>query len=129
MPIAPEFQDFLADFAHDERHCYVFPLVSRRKPRAGNGRRVDTVIKTIVAIGEAADIVVSVKNGKTKYASAHDLRRSFGDRWAARVPSLTLKTLMRHESIETTGRYYVIRNAKTVIDELEELASESAAVG
>lgn len=123
LPIAPEFRDFLLEVPHDERTGHVFPLLWRRTPRAGSGRRVDTVGKTVTAIGQAADVVVSVKSGKTKYASAHDLRRSFGDRWAARVPSLTLKTLMRHESIETTERYYVSRNARTVIDELEAFAT------
>lgn len=92
LPIAPEFRDFLADVPFEDRSGYVFPLKWRRETVKSSGRRVDTVSKTIVAIGKAADIVVSVKNGRTKYASAHDLRRSFGDRWAARVPSLTLKT-------------------------------------
>ena len=51
--------------------------------------------------------------GKVKYASAHDLRRSFGERWAVRVMPHVLMVLMRHESIETTMRYYVGRNAQT----------------
>ncbi len=49
---------------------------------------------------------------KTKYASAHDLRRSFGSRWAERVMPAVLQALMRHESIETTLRYYVGANAE-----------------
>ena len=52
------------------------------------------------------------KTGKVKYASAHDLRRSFGDRSARRVMPQILKELMRHESISTTERYYVGRNAQ-----------------
>lgn len=118
LPIAPEFRVFLLECPRETRSGHVFPLVWRRRPRSGDGRRVDTVGKVITAVGRAAGLVVSEKNGKTKYASAHDLRRSFGDRWASRVQSLTLKTLMRHGSIETTERYYVTRNARTVIDEL-----------
>ncbi len=45
-----------------------------------------------------------------KYASAHDLRRSFGTRWASRVKPTTLQLLMRHESIETTLKYYVAQD-------------------
>jgi integrase len=47
-----------------------------------------------------------------KYASAHDLRRSFGSRWADRVDTFKLQELMRHSNIETTRRYYVGRNAQ-----------------
>ena len=49
---------------------------------------------------------------KVKYASAHDMRRSFGERWASRVMPQVLMELMRHESIDTTLRYYVGRNAQ-----------------
>ncbi len=52
------------------------------------------------------------KTGRVKYASAHDLRRSFGQRWAARVMPTVLMELMRHESIETTLKYYVEQNAQ-----------------
>ena len=48
-----------------------------------------------------------------KFASAHDLRRSFGERWASRLMPQVLKELMRHESIETTLNFYVGRNAQT----------------
>jgi len=48
-----------------------------------------------------------------KYASAHDLRRSFGERWATRVMPVVLQELMRHESIDTTMRYYVGRSAQS----------------
>ena len=53
---------------------------------------------------------------KVKYASAHDLRRAFGERWASRVMPAVLKELMRHESIETTLRYYVGTNAERTAD-------------
>ncbi len=42
-----------------------------------------------------------------KTASAHDLRRSFGSRWAGKAKPATLRLLVRHESIETTLKYYV----------------------
>jgi len=52
----------------------------------------------------------------TKYATAHDLRRSFGIRWAGKVKPATLQLLMRHHSIETTLRYYVGQNADATAD-------------
>jgi integrase len=69
---------------------------------------VHRVSKIISAIGEKAKVRVDVK----KTASAHDLRRAFGERWAARLMPAQLMELMRHESIETTLSYYVGRNAE-----------------
>ncbi len=57
-------------------------------------------------------MVVKREDDKVKYASAQDFRRSFGERWASRVMPQVLKELMRHESIETTLKYYVGRNAQ-----------------
>ena len=53
-----------------------------------------------------------------KYASAHDLRRSFGTRWSSGCQPATLQLLMRHKSIETTLKYYVDQDADDVADEL-----------
>lgn len=53
-----------------------------------------------------------------KYASAHDLRRSFGCRWSRRVIPPLLQELMRHESIETTMQYYVGADAQRTAAEL-----------
>ena len=49
---------------------------------------------------------------KVKYASAHDFRRAFGMRRAARLRPAQLMELMRHESIETTLRFYVGTDAQ-----------------
>jgi len=74
-----------------------------------------------VSIGKTAGIVVDWKAAKPNaedqeskpiFASAHDLRRSFGERWSSRIMP---KELMRHKSIDTTMRFYVAQNAdKTV---------------
>jgi integrase len=73
-------------------------------------------------IGKAARVVVDERvrgeEVRTKYASAHDLRRSFDERWALRVMPQVLMELMRHESIETTQKYYVGRNAQRTADVL-----------
>jgi integrase len=74
----------------------------------------------ISLLGELARVVVhtDVKTGAVKYASAHDLRRSFGTRWARRVPTSVLMILMRHESIETTMAYYVDLDAAELAEDL-----------
>lgn len=52
------------------------------------------------------------ERGRTRFACAHDLRRSFGERWSTRVMPQVLRELMRHESIDTTMRCYVGRIAQ-----------------
>ena len=115
LPIAPEFAEMLLAVPTGERTGLVFKLPFTRK---------DTVSKVISEIGEKAGVKVNSKptadptSPKIKYASAHDLRRSFGERWAARIMPQLLMQLMRHEAIETTMKYYVGRNAETTADAL-----------
>lgn len=103
LPIAPEFAARLTRVPVKQRRGRVFKL----------DVRVDSAVKRFSAAGEG--IVVSA-DGKT--ATAHDLRRSFGTRWAKRVQPAVLKQLMRHKSIETTMAYYVDMNADELADEL-----------
>ena len=70
-----------------------------------------SVSRYVSAFGKAANVKVDERGGKVKFASCHDLRRSFGERWASRVMPQVLMELMRHESIETTLRFYVGHNA------------------
>jgi integrase len=74
------------------------------------------VSATICRIGKKAGVKVNHDTGKT--ASAHDLRRSFGQRWPARVMPQILMQLMRHEDISTTMRFYVGREAEATADVL-----------
>ncbi len=108
LPVAPEFADFLLSTQECERTGPVFQPKARRVcgPRLNFYR----VSETVREIGKAAGVLIS--RGGKKHASAHDLRRSFGERWAARVMPQVLMELMRHESIETTLKYYVGRNAQ-----------------
>jgi len=72
--------------------------------------------RVISAIGQCAGVMVNTPKGK--FASAHDLRRSFGTRWAAKVKPITLQLLMRHKHIETTLGYYVDQDADDVAEQL-----------
>jgi hypothetical protein len=82
--------------------------------------RLDSTSKVICDIGERANVVVHVdaRTKKVKYASAHDFRRAFGDRWALRVMPPVFMQLMRHESIETTMRFYVGRSVEATTEVL-----------
>lgn len=106
LPMAPEFAQLLAGIPEPERTGPVFKL-DRADGKPGRPA-VDRVSKTVSSIGEQAKVRVDVK----KTASAHDLRRAFGERWAARLMPAQLMELMRHETIETTLSYYVGRNAE-----------------
>ncbi len=104
LPMAPEFAEFLERTPVEDRHGFVF------NPRArGTTRPAKNVMsRTISQIGEAAGVFV----GNDKSASAHDLRRSFGERWSWRVLPRVLQVLMRHRSIATTNTYYTGRDAQ-----------------
>jgi integrase len=106
LPMAPEFAELLSGVPEAERSGPVFNL-ERADGKPGRPA-VDRVSKIVSSIGEKAKVRVDVK----KTASAHDLRRAFGERWAARLMPAQLMELMRHETIETTLSYYVGRNAE-----------------
>lgn len=116
LPITPDFAAMLQETPKAERVGHVFALPVRRREDVG---------KRITAIGKAALVKVGsrTKPGKDgqpvtahKWASAHDLRRSFGERWSARLMPQQLMELMRHESIVTTQTFYVGKNAERTAD-------------
>ena len=81
----------------------------RREPRLG---------KVIARIGKEAGIEVKPADERTgrptKYATAHDLRRSCGERLRdAGVPPLVICRVMRHSSWETTRKPYVPGNIQS----------------
>ena len=106
LPMAPEFARLLEAVSESERSGPVF-LLERNDGKPGRPAP-DRVSKTVGSIGAQAKVRVDAN----KTASAHDLRRAFGERWAARLMPAQLMELMRHESIETTLSYYVGRNAE-----------------
>jgi integrase len=118
LPIAPEFALFLMETSEAERTGPVFKLTGRRRGRPDrlHPHRVSEIVSEI---GEKAGVRVYVDPKdpeNVKYASAHDLRRAFGERWAARLMPAQLMELMRHESIETTLRFYVGTDAQRTAD-------------
>jgi integrase len=117
LPMAPEFARLLETVPEAERIGPVFKL-DRIDGKPGRANK-DRVSKIISKIGAKAKVRVDAK----KTASAHDLRRAFGERWAARLMPAQLMELMRHESIDTTLSYYVGRNAERTAAILWEAAA------
>jgi integrase len=136
FPAALEFAELLMTVPKSKRKGFVFnPMPwgnSDRHERPSEER----IGKTIAIIGEDAAVKVAerqlrearkqkIRIGEPgnrswawveskaliKHATAHDLRRAFGFRWALRVLPPVLMELMRHESIQTTQQFYIGRNA------------------
>lgn len=97
--IAPDFAAWLARTPAARRRGPVFPL----RPNGSQPERTN-VSRIVAEIGRASGVVSAVSG---KSPTAHDLRRSFGTRWALKVPPAALCALMRHSDIGTTMRYYV----------------------
>ncbi|HYW81491.1 MAG TPA: site-specific integrase, partial [Thermoguttaceae bacterium] len=131
LPMTPDFAGFILQTPEADRHGPVFPLIGLQTGKPITPKRICRILSKI---GEEARVVVNrdtrtrkqkvdgvvktVTEDVTKYASAHDLRRAFGTRWAPRVKPATLRLLMRHRSIETTLNYYVALDADELADEL-----------
>ena len=107
--------DHVVDELRKSRH------VSMQRPTA------DHVSKIIVKIGRKAGVIVSQTNEKTKYASAHDLRRGCALRLIdLGVTAETLKLVMRHQSFVTTEKYYgASRSAQAAATELRQLVANA----
>ncbi len=102
LPIAPEFAKMLEEVPEQWRVGRIFRVKYHSQ---------ETISTFISELGKAAGVEVHREPGRIKYASAHDFRRSFGERWAAKVMPAILMAMMRHEKIETTLRFYVGQNA------------------
>lgn len=111
-PLAPEFVEFLRLTPAEQRTGPVFAPLGKSKVARGT----DYVSRQISAAGRLAKVVVARDGDEPRYVTAHDLRRSFGDRWAQKVMPAVLKELMRHADISTTMAYYVGRSAEQTAD-------------
>ncbi|REJ66661.1 MAG: site-specific integrase [Planctomycetota bacterium] len=120
LPMTPDFARFLLKTPKAERSGKVFRLIGLSTGIPITPKRISRIVS---AMGKKAGIVVN--EAEEKYGSAHDLRRSFGTRWASRVKPATLQLLMRHKSIETTLRYYISLDADELADQLWEEFGES----
>ncbi len=117
LPVTPDFAAFLTEVPLTARSGLVFPLPKEKQRASARGLEMWTVSRVserISKIGEAAGVIVNDRTGK--FASAHDLRRSFGFRWSRLVMPPVLMELMRHANIATTMQFYVGINAESTAD-------------
>lgn len=99
VPLTPDLAAWLEATPRKARRGLVAPVMGIVDPVTN----VADISRSVAAIGKAAGI----ETGSGKFASAHDLRRAFGTRWAIQVPPVVLQRIMRHSTIETTLKYYV----------------------
>ncbi len=114
VPTTPFLGSLLDEVPDEDRTGWIFNPEPRRKWN----RRLSTkhVGRIITDIGEEAGIVVNEDN---KFASAHDLRRSFGQRMAdAGMAPRDLQAIMRHSSLATTEKYYLRHRAVEQADRI-----------
>ena len=98
-PMTPDFAAFLGT----PKTGRVFQVT--RSPKRASER--------IAEFGRRAGIVTETVP-EVRYATAHDLRRTFGTRWAKKVTPAVLKELMRHSSIKIAERYYLSFRAEEI---------------
>lgn len=112
VPMAPDLVAWLNRTPPKERIGRVADV------RTTTGTRFSTK-KLGVRISEIGEHVgVIVQSDPEKHASAHDIRKSFATRWAAKVRPITLQRMMRHSDLSTTLKYYVGLSAADVGAEL-----------
>lgn len=93
VPMTPDFATWLKRRTTNQRGL-VFPLHVTHTVNAS---------QIVSEIGRVSGVVI----GNDSHPTAHDLRRSFGVRWAEKVEAPVLQLLMRHEDIATTMTFYV----------------------
>jgi integrase len=107
IPMLPAFEQLLLETPEAEWQGWVFRPASL-EPNGRQRRRPTTtwVGKIAGRIGAAAGVVVR-SDGRTKTATAHDLRRGLAERlYDAGIPERVVMQVMRHASPQTTRRYY-----------------------
>jgi len=118
LPITPQFATHLLQTPESQRMGRVYSPTT--KNQKGEHLTVKYVGRVITKLGKKANVKVSEKHDDAtgevvvKYASSHDLRRSFGDR-LSRMPGINsriLKEFMRHKSISTTEKFYLSNDAQ-----------------
>ncbi len=112
-PMTPDFAQFLLQTPESHRHGRAFRLNQDAGTVPLDPHHVGQIVDKI---GKTAGVIVNPLDGKT--ASAHDLRRTFGTRWARKVMPAVLQRLMRHANVQTTMQYYVDLEVDEVTDDL-----------
>ena len=113
IPLLPWLEALLLETPKSQRFGWCFNPVSLQFKLGRRARHqrpsAEWVSKIISRIGEKAGVVVQPAkgDGKPKFVSAHDLRRSCAERLAsAGVPEREIAKVLRHADVETTRKFY-----------------------
>ena len=116
VPMVPWFEEFLHETPLDERTGWVFEpgslQVQLGRPIQQERPDAEWVGRVVSRIGKKAGVIVDEGDPRTgrgvKYASTHDLRRTFAVRLhQSRIPPHLITKLMRHSDYRVTERYYI----------------------
>lgn len=108
LPLTPDFAEWIG---RDGTGRVFRPLVRYGRVTASR----DQCSHVISAIGKSAQ----VETEPGRFATAHDLRRSFCLRWAMIVAPAVLQQLARHASVATTMEFYAHADADRWADQIE----------
>lgn len=111
LPLTPDFAEWALKTPEGARAGLVFGIVTNGRPMSPA-----RLSRLISEFGRKANVIVDA--AAERFATCHDFRRTFGNRWATKVTPAVLQQLMRHESIETTMKYYVEIDAENLADAL-----------
>lgn len=134
IPLLPWFEQLLLETPESERTEWIFKPMSlqlkRGREPSEERPEAEWVGKIISRIGEKAKVVVRPEDPKAKrlakHASAHDLRRSCGERLLdAGVPPTIICRVLRHASWETTRRHYAPGDIQKEAEALQALLGPS----
>lgn len=135
VPMTPWFAEQLSEVLPTERTGHVFnpESLQARIGRTYHGERLtaDRVGKIVTQLGRTAGIVVDdgdpAKGKPAKYASLHDLRRTFAQRLKdSGLPMGLIQRLMRHSDAKTTERYYLTEKTQLEAERIQELLAKNS---
>jgi integrase len=130
IPLLPWFEATLFETPQSDRASWIFNPKSLQLKFGRECLSIrpepDWVGRIISRIGKKANVLVDPADDRTgrpdKFATAHDLRRSCGERLReAGVPPLVICRIMRHESWETTRKHYAPGNIQQDAAVLKEI--------
>ncbi len=106
-PMAPDFAAWLNERPDQTGRVFDLPFAA------------DWVGRQVAKFGRG------IQTSPKKTATAHDIRRAFGTRWAAVLMPAELKQLMRHASIATTMKHYIRIEVDQIGEKLKQLADRT----
>ena len=115
VPLTPDLAAWLRRVPAADRVGRVFPLANTLDVGVEN---VDAAGRIVRRIGAASGVVIDHAADGPQHPTAHDLRRSFCERWSHVLMPADLMVIARHESIATTIKFYVGRNAERTAEVL-----------